>query len=796
MFRKNYTIRLELNGQHIHEISSAEISSDIIIGRSSDCTWIIPAEDRSASGHHARLFRKGKNIFIQDMKSRNGVYFMGEKIQERKITKGDIYSIGDSKLVIEELTEEAVLTKGSLPHHRLEQLTGKERGKIYQLIESNIKIGASSGCCIVLEDSLVSHVHAVIENHKDGTCWLKDLGSRNGTKVNGSPLSVENAETGRMLKDGDIISIAYLDFRFWDKSVIHIRSHILLKVGIVVLTLALAIGGYFTFQTISPSAKSIRLKAERYAAVEQFEQARETLLSAATARGADTDLTQRLDLLRKLEIWKSTVKSWTQIQKLLSGKPSNGDIYEANELFSTLISADRERWQWNADNASKEMKNAQETHDLLSAVLGAEEHLLHDEENIDSMKLLSDKLKESIRNCEKTPLVFRQGLLRIAEDLVSEIRSQVAEYDEVMNIMISYKSVTDTDKTIASLQFLKKQAEERAENRKKKGLVSSRSISLYCKKLLQPLMALQNSKNTLTKNYRNVAQMEFGRFAANLNLPSSEQCIISVNLSMRRADMERSNQNLAKIIIQLKNFKRIFQQNSIAPGQKSAILENVFSDTAWEAVFACKCLNKKMPTYSEKTARSVYDQMLGVYAFWEYLRSIGSEFDTTVFEDRFKPDLFSSRDLFSDLETFQSFCSAKSRIPYAKDIQILLAEKSGENMMKQYLSVAELLLERREALVKKLHAEYMKHPDNRQGIIAGASALYLASEKSFLKPEELARTLNKALADLRRRLASLIDSGKEITPEQLILNQKELLKIGIPGDPFLKQAWANYPGEK
>ena len=74
--------------------------------------------------------------------------------------------------------------------------------------------------------------------------------------------------------------------------------------------------------------------------------------------------------------------------------------------------------------------------------------------------------------------------------------------------------------------------------------------------------------------------------------------------------------------------------------------------------------------------------------------------------------------------------------------------------------------------------------------------MYLASEKSFLKPEELARTLNKALANLRRKLASLIDSGKEITPEQLILNQKELLKIGIPGDPFLKQAWANYPGEK
>lgn len=795
MFKKNYNIRLELNGQLIHEISSAEISNDIVIGRSSDCTWTVPAEDRSVSGQHARLFLKGKSIFIQDLKSRNGIYFMGEKIQERKIAKGDTYSIGDSKLVIDELAAEAILTKNNLPHHRLEQLTGKNRGKIYQLIENNIKIGASNGCNIIVEDSLVSHVHAMLENHSDGTCWLKDLGSRNGTKVNGTPLSVENAETGRMLKDGDIISIAYLDFRFWDKSVTHIRSHIFLKLGVVALTLALTIGGYFAFQTISPSAKSIRLKAERYAAEERFEQARETLQSAAAARGADTDMTQRLDLLRKLGIWEETVKSWTQIQKLLSGKPADDDIYEANELFSTLVSADRERWQWNADKASKEMKNAQETHDLLSAVLGTEEHLRHDEENIDAAKSLSEKLENSIRICEKTPLSFRKELLIRAEDLVAEIRNLSEEYAEVMNIMSQYKSVADTEKTGSALQALKKRIEERVEVRKKKGLASSRSISLYCKKLLQPLTELQNSKNILMKNYSSVAQMQFDKFSANLHLPSGEQCIISANLSMRRADMEQSNQHLAKIIVQLKNFERIFRQNSIVPGQNSAVLENLFSDTAWNAVFACDCLDKKMPTYSEKNARSTYDKMLGVYAFWEYLRSIGSEFDTTVFEDRFKPELFSSKEIFSDLETFRSFCSAESRIPYSKDIQLLLAEKSGKNMLKQYLSVAETLLEKRKQLVKRLHARYVQNPDSRQGIIAGASALYLSGNSSF-KQEELAASLNNSLAGLRRKLAALIDTGKEISPEQLIRNQKELLKTGIPGDPFLKQAWTNYPGGK
>lgn len=116
-------------------------------------------------------------------------------------------------------------------------------------------------------------------------------------------------------------------------------------------------------------------------------------------------------------------------------------------------------------------------------------------------------------------------------------------------------------------------------------------------------------------------------------------------------------------------------------------------------------------------------------------------------------------------------------------------------MLKQYLSVAETLLEKRKQLVKRLHARYVQNPDSRQGIIAGASALYLSGNSSF-KQEELAASLNNSLAGLRRKLAALIDTGKEISPEQLIRNQKELLKTGIPGDPFLKQAWTNYPGGK
>ena len=53
IFQKtNLAIRLELNGRILYEITAKEMPAEVTIGRASGCTWIIPAEDRGASGKH------------------------------------------------------------------------------------------------------------------------------------------------------------------------------------------------------------------------------------------------------------------------------------------------------------------------------------------------------------------------------------------------------------------------------------------------------------------------------------------------------------------------------------------------------------------------------------------------------------------------------------------------------------------------------------------------------------------------------------------------------------------------
>jgi pSer/pThr/pTyr-binding forkhead associated (FHA) protein len=62
--------------------------------------------------------------------------------------------------------------------------------------------GRSLENTVVLTDTLASRDHAVITRAEDGACLLSDLGSTNGTRVNGRPVTAPTA-----LSSGDVIEI-------------------------------------------------------------------------------------------------------------------------------------------------------------------------------------------------------------------------------------------------------------------------------------------------------------------------------------------------------------------------------------------------------------------------------------------------------------------------------------------------------------------------------------------------------------------------------------------------------------
>jgi hypothetical protein len=95
----------------------------------------------------------------------------------------------------------------------LEVWTGRGVERVVTLAERSCTLGSDEGSAdIALADPAVSRVHAVLE--RVGTTWLvRDLGSRNGTRVNGERLTSQ-----RRLHDGEEILVGRTRLVFRDRA--------------------------------------------------------------------------------------------------------------------------------------------------------------------------------------------------------------------------------------------------------------------------------------------------------------------------------------------------------------------------------------------------------------------------------------------------------------------------------------------------------------------------------------------------------------------------------------------------
>lgn len=85
---------------------------------------------------------------------------------------------------------------------------GPQAGRQIKLERSQMKLGRSTGCDIVLEDATVSRQHAEIKK-ESGQYVITDAGSLNGTYVNRTPLDRET-----VLNDGDELRIGIFRLLF------------------------------------------------------------------------------------------------------------------------------------------------------------------------------------------------------------------------------------------------------------------------------------------------------------------------------------------------------------------------------------------------------------------------------------------------------------------------------------------------------------------------------------------------------------------------------------------------------
>jgi hypothetical protein len=177
------------------------------VGSAADNDVVLPAS-KGARAHHLELaFDYRRGITLAVIEPGAPVQVNGRPVKEKAILRlGDSVIVGNVRLVVrpdEDRSEkppkpEEDVDPRSLfapPRVVLRAMAGSYFGKVIPLRARTV-IGKGSECDLVLNEPSMSRRHAMIENTPDGL-FLRDLGSANGTYVNGT--SVRDT----VLKPGD-----------------------------------------------------------------------------------------------------------------------------------------------------------------------------------------------------------------------------------------------------------------------------------------------------------------------------------------------------------------------------------------------------------------------------------------------------------------------------------------------------------------------------------------------------------------------------------------------------------------
>src|SRR5207244_12939197 len=72
------------------------LADELTVGRGGGC-GVVLTDDQYVSTVHARLFRRGDDLFVEDLGSRNGTYVNGEKVvAPTRLRRGDRVQFGQT----------------------------------------------------------------------------------------------------------------------------------------------------------------------------------------------------------------------------------------------------------------------------------------------------------------------------------------------------------------------------------------------------------------------------------------------------------------------------------------------------------------------------------------------------------------------------------------------------------------------------------------------------------------------------------------------------------------------------
>ncbi|KKD06785.1 FHA domain-containing protein [Streptomyces sp. WM6386] len=169
----------------------------------------IVIDDARVSWHHAVLRPEADHWTLEDEHSTNGTYADGRRVDEWSVGPGSVIRFGspaDGPRAV--LTSTAPAPRERPSAVSMPALTGtfRQPTTVRPLPSRTVRIGRAADNDLVIDDLVVSRRHAELRAHPDGTYEIVDLGSHNGTYLNGGPV------TRAQLGPGDVVGIGHSAF--------------------------------------------------------------------------------------------------------------------------------------------------------------------------------------------------------------------------------------------------------------------------------------------------------------------------------------------------------------------------------------------------------------------------------------------------------------------------------------------------------------------------------------------------------------------------------------------------------
>ncbi|MFF0200449.1 FHA domain-containing protein [Streptomyces sp. NPDC005017] len=171
-------------------------------------------DDARVSWHHAVLHPDGDHWTIEDEGSTNGTWTDGLRVHECEIGPGTEIRFGSPSdgpralLVGRTPPAPAPARASVIDAVSLPGATGtfRQPTNVRPLPARTVRIGRAEDNDLVIDDLVVSRHHAELRALPDGSHEIADLGSHNGTYLNGSPV------TAALVGPGDVIGIGHIAY--------------------------------------------------------------------------------------------------------------------------------------------------------------------------------------------------------------------------------------------------------------------------------------------------------------------------------------------------------------------------------------------------------------------------------------------------------------------------------------------------------------------------------------------------------------------------------------------------------